>query len=614
MRSLRFQLLLSHLALVLLMTAVTGSAIWSFVLLGKSAGVALEDDLATVRGTARIDAALAQQREVLALLHAGSVDLASKAFAASSKELEQGFADVQSSVTEPDEESLALALSGEIVAYRSLFGKTFHANVVSFQDSTTGLVANRLLPDIERIRGLTERLRIENETSILSSNHRRRDDANAAIRRTAWVTVVAVLVAVLLAVRLNRTAVAPLSLLAERAETIAAGDFAVRETARSDEIGARGAALEEMAGRLAEARADGRRRLQKLEQMSDAALEHLYDPVVVLDAKARIVHLNRAAESLFGTLPEGGRAPVAEHIVDRRLARALEQATARRSVEARDDETALIPLEGRTYRLRATPMRGDDGQDLGSVAVLEDVTQMREVDRLKNEFIGVASHELRTPVASLLLGAQMLDEGALGELNETQRQIVGMQLEDLARLSKLMQDLLDVTKLESGSVRTNKTTAPVADLICGPIDGLKSQAESKGIALTDVGTEDAGTVVVDRGQIGRVLTNLIANAIRHTPEGGSIVVRALPTQDEVTFEVEDTGEGIPEGYLATIFDRFVQVPGATQGGAGLGLSIAGNIVRAHGGRMWAESKLGEGSRFCFTLPRDAGIAGGDKML
>jgi PAS domain S-box-containing protein len=611
MRSLRTQFLLSHLALVLLMAAVTGSAVFSFVLLGHTAGAALESDLKTVHGTAQVDSALAQQREVFALLRAGDVDLATSAYDASRSELQKGLQDIGASVSEPDEMATAALLSTDVTPFQRLVEKSFASNVISYQPDTPAFVRAQLLPRVERIRVITQELRTENEQSILSSTDRVRRDANDAIRRTIWVTAIAIVLAVLLAVRLNRTAVAPLAQLAERAETIAAGDFAVRETARSDEIGALGTALEEMAGRLEEARLQNRRRLQRLEQMSDAALEQLYDPVVVLDAKARIVHLNRAAQTLFGAIPEGQKVPVSEHIQDRRLSRVLEQATESRSVQARDDETALVAIESRTYRLRANPMRSEEGQDLGSVAVLEDVTQMREVDRLKNEFIGVASHELRTPVASLLLGAQMLNEGAMGDLNAAQKQVIDMQLEDLDRLSKLMQDLLDVTKLEAGSVRSRKENVSVAELVKGPVGALKSQAESKKISLSDVGTEEAGTVVADRSQIGRVLTNLVVNAIRHTPEGGSIVLRAMPTDDEVTFVVEDTGEGIPEGYLATIFDRFVQVPGATQGGAGLGLSIAQNIVRAHGGRMWAESQLGRGSKFCFTLPRNAGATGGD---
>lgn len=609
MRSLRVQLLISHLALVLLMALVTGSAVYSFVLLGRSAGLALQQDLRTVRGTATIDSALGQQREALALLRTGGAE-ASPLYAVSARRLVEGLRDIEGSVTESEESTLAGQLAKEVDAYRNDYDGIFRQNLPTYQPATRATIRGTLLPQIERIRATTERLRTVNEDSILLSSRERKRDSNQAIGRTIWVTAVAVLLAVLLAIRQNRTAVEPLSALAERAEAIAAGDFAQRETARSDEIGALGNALETMAGRLDEVRTAARRRLQRLEQMSDAALEHLYDPVVVLDGNARLVHLNRAAESIFGTLPEGTKVPLMERIDDRRLARALTQAAAGR-VEAGDDEQALVALKGRIYRLRANPMTADDGALLGSVAVLEDVTQMREVDRLKNEFIGVASHELRTPVASLLLGAQMLSEGAMGELNDGQRQIVAMQLDDLDRLNKLMQDLLDVTKLEAGSVRTHRAAVSVGDLLRSPLEGLRSQADAKGIALSDVGTEGAGEVFVDRGQIGRVLINLVSNAIRHTPEGGSVVVRALAEEDRVTFAIEDTGVGIPEGYLATIFERFVQVPGATQGGAGLGLSIAGNIVRAHGGRIWAESTLGRGSRFCFTIPRNAGDPGGD---
>ena len=605
MRSLRVQLLLSHLALVLLMAMVTGSAIYSFVQLGRNVGVEVQRDLQTVRGASEVDDALAQQREAIALLRSGTMEEARERYAVGDRRLGEGLRKVVRSVSEPDESEAANELAGAIAEYRRGYAQGFTTNVTAAERQAT-------LARSERIRETTERLRAENEASVLRGPRQRRIEADKAIGRTMWVTAVAVLLAVLLAIRQNRTAVAPLSLLAERAETIAAGDFAPRETARSDEIGALGAALEEMAGRLEEARTSARRRLYKLEQMSDAALEHLYDPVVVLDGKGRVVHLNRAAESIFGSLPEGRKAPVGEHIQDRRLARALAQAAGGGATP--EDERALVSIQGRVYRLRTNPMSDEEGGLLGSVAVLEDVTQMREVDRVKNEFIGVASHELRTPVASLLLGAQMLQEGALGKLTGSQRQVVDMQIEDLGRLNKLMQDLLDVTKLESGSVRTNRTKVPVAELVRSPVEGLRSQAEAKRILLAGVGTEGAGDVLADRGQIGRVFTNLVSNAIRHTPEGGSILVRAMPGEDEVTFAVEDTGVGIPEGYLATIFERFVQVPGATQGGAGLGLSIAGNIVHAHGGRIWAESEPGRGSRFFFTIPRDAGLAGGDDTL
>jgi NtrC-family two-component system sensor histidine kinase KinB len=297
--------------------------------------------------------------------------------------------------------------------------------------------------------------------------------------------------------------------------------------------------------------------------------------------------------------------PVIEHIGDKRIVRAIAKAIEQEATSATEDETSIVPLkvEGgdRTYRLRANPMKDDDGDLLGSVVVLEDITHLRQLDRLKTDFIGVASHELRTPVTSLLLSVELLEEGAAGELNEAQRQIVAAQRQDLQRLERLTRELLDLTRLEAGSAPPRFEMAAPHELARTALEGVKNQAEKKGVDLKAEVDPALPSVRADRNQINRVLVNLLNNAIRHTPPGGSVTVRATPGRNQVTFEVADTGEGIPPEYLAKIFDRFVQVPGATQGGAGLGLSIAQRIVKAHGGVMRVGSELGRGSTFSFSL-------------
>jgi signal transduction histidine kinase len=484
------------------------------------------------------------------------------------------------------------------------------ANSLSIQPSTEKLVTDVLEPKITQMRNSAAVLLDNAEGVTTSDNALAKEDASNAIQHSIVVTLIAVGLAILLGLRLVHTVVGPLGELAARAVAISKGDFSARPSTprRDDEIGTLTSAFNTMSDNIREARKASRRRLQRLEQMSDAALEHLYDPVVVLDQKAHLVHFNQAAENLFGKITEGAKVPILDRISDRRLAKALKLASMSGSVAASEDETALVSLEtseGRkTYRLRATPMADEDGALLGSVAVLEDVTHLREIDRLKNEFIGVASHELRTPVTSLLLSAQLLLDGAVGPLSKGQEGVVRVQLDDLHRLEKLMRDLLDVTKLEAGARSQRMERIPARELMQSAVELQKSQAEKKKVQLQMLACEDLGTVTADRLQIGRVLANLIANAIRHTPENGTVSVRASSDADEVTFYIEDTGEGIPEEYLARIFDRFVQVPGATQGGAGLGLSIAQNIVKAHGGRMAVESSLGRGSVFSFTLPRD----------
>lgn len=476
---------------------------------------------------------------------------------------------------------------------------------------------SEIAPALTKLNLDLESIQRFNQKAIQEANSRAKMRAERAALSSIWQLGIALILAILLAVRMIRVALTPLEEVADQAEAIGSGDLDHRiSVRRNDEIGAVARSLNAMADSLSEMRAREVRRLKRAEQMSDAALEHLYDPVIVSDAQGRLVYLNHAAEGLFGPTPATPRAPIIEHIGDRRIVRAIHNAIQDR-ISAGEDPTTLIPLQvqgaDRFYRLRASPMKDGQGQLLGSVTVLEDITHMRELDRMKTEFIGVASHELRTPVTSMLLGVQLLEEGAAGPLTPEQAEIVHAQRDDLHRLEGLMSELLDMTRLEAGSTPPRFELIPPRDLLSVAHHQSATTAEEKGIALGIDVDDDLPVVRADRSQIGRVLTNLISNAIRHTAPGGRVQLRAAKGQNQVTFSVEDTGSGIPKDYLEHIFDRFVQVPGATGGGAGLGLSISRTIVQAHGGDMWVESEIGHGATFHFTLPTESHRADHEEM-
>lgn len=615
MRSLRTQLLVSHLLLLLPMLAlVTGTAIFSFVTVERFLGPDLERNVETVRAASLMQSALAQQRESFALLLAGAPQEAATVYNHGWASFEAGCSLAEDDATEREEYAAVAIVRQESIPYRKLSLQVMEQNSLTLQPDAPNIIRGDLLPQLLVLQKDTQRLLEINHHSILKNSHSAGEEARAAIRRSIAVTLLAVVLALLLAQRMVRLTLTPLAALAKRAERIAEGDLRpAPKKRRLDEIEALVSSFDEMAERLGEMRLSAARRLHRAERMSDAALEYLYDPVLVADAQGRVAHMNKAAERLFGPTQSSPRLPIEKVVTDRRIVRAIENAVERREVSASEDVTALVPVQVgemlQTFRLRVTPMEDDDGKPLGSVAVLEDVTHIREIDRLKTEFIGVAAHELRTPVTSLLLSVQLMEEGAVGPLNDSQKEIVLAQKSDLERLEKLMRDLLDVTRLEAGTTTPRLEWITVEDVTRGPMQSLGAIAEHKHIGLTLEVIGEVEKLHADRGQIGRVLTNLIANAIRHTPSGGAVTVRAKGTSDEVTFLVEDNGEGIPTEYLKRIFDRFVQVPGATQGGAGLGLSIAQNIVRAHHGRMDVESELGKGSVFSFTLPRDPAAAG-----
>ncbi len=615
MRSLRVQLLLSHLVLVLLLAAVMSGAIQRLFFLSRSVRNVMQSDLSGEIAAERMGEALSDEQSSLRLCLLGHPDLARVGLDQGEQRFDRSLSDTVASVSAQNTQALAVDASRLHRQYHATVQQFLNMYQLKGRAAAEATYVSTVQPVEKALVAKIQSLLQANHNAIHNADAAVGADVNGAFITSVGVSVLALGLAIFLALRMVRMALTPLALLAKQAEVIGGGDLTRQiELNRSDEIGALADSFNSMASKLADLRKSEVRRLQRAERMSDAALESLYDPVVVTDARSRIVHLNSAAEGIFGPAPTSPRIPVEEHISDRRIVRAIQRAVQQEAVSAEEGETAMIPLhvEGtqRTYRLRASPMFTDDGLVLGSVTVLEDITHLREIDRIKNEFIGVASHELRTPVTSLLLSVQLLEEGAAGPLTDAQKQLIGAQHADLDRLERLMRELLDITRLEAGTMVPRLSLVPAADLVTAARDAAKADAINGGVELVIDPANSSSAVHADRSQVQRVLVNLVTNAVRHTGRGGSITLRATDVGDDVRFDVADTGVGIPEEYLAKIFDRFVQVPGATQGGAGLGLSIARTIVEAHGGTMSVVSEQGKGSTFSFTLRREGSLAPG----
>ncbi len=611
MRSLRKQLFFSHLALVALMALVMLGAIINFLRLGLSIDHILRDNYKSVIAAQNMKESLERIDSSTQFFLAGETQLARTQYKQNLPLFQSAYNVEANNITEVGEQQLADAIGGGFKTYSRdaeslLFGATLSAA------QKRDYYFHRLAPQFLALKDQAQRVLDVNQAAILRADARARSQA----RQGMWIGILMTLTALGLALIFARTAInaslTPLGALAQGAEEIGAGHLNRRiELHRADEIGLLAQSFNGMAEKLREARRVEQQRLHRAQQMSDAALESLYDPVIVTDALGSVVHFNPAAERLFGSAKDATGKPIAQVVGEERIARAIEHAIKQKEVTAEEEETAFVPLrvgeEQRSYRVRATPMRDEDAL-LGAVLVLEDVTHLRELSRLKSEFIGVASHELRTPVTSLLLSAQLLEEGAAGALNPDQAEIVAAQREDLGRLDQLMRDLLDITRLESGTTPPRLEPTHPRELAQESFDMVQAVAKGKGVALKIVAPDDLPCVRADRAQMDRVLVNLLNNAIRHTPEGKAVQVEVARVdsspESKVRFRVSDEGEGIPAEFLGRIFSRFVQVPGATRGGVGLGLSIAQTIVKAHGGEIKADSETGKGSTFWFDLPAE----------
>jgi two-component system, NtrC family, sensor histidine kinase KinB len=443
---------------------------------------------------------------------------------------------------------------------------------------------------------------------------RRKSAEAAAISRRNFVTATLLaaaltLAGVLVAYASSASILKPITELTRATTELAADKLdVVVPVERSDELGRLATAFNQMAGRLREVRASETGALLAARQMAEAAVDSLYDPVIVTDASGRITRFNDAAETIFGREADARGRHLADVATDARVAAAVDEVLRSQRTVAREGAAATLTLDvrgaERSFRVRSTPMADQQGRLLGAVLLLEDVTHLHEIDRLKSEFVAAASHELRTPLTSLQMGVHLMLEDT-SNLTDRQQEILYLCRDEGERLARLARELLDLSRIEAGETPPRLTSVAAGALVRGAVEPLRLQVEAKGIALALDVAPDLDHVLADRGQIERVLANLLTNAARATASGGTIAVKAERRAGQVAIAVTDTGTGIPPEYLRRIFEPFTQVPGVPAGGAGLGLAISRRIIEAHGGQMTVHSTVGEGSAFTFTLPSAA---------
>jgi PAS domain S-box-containing protein len=503
-------------------------------------------------------------------------------------------------ITEPGEPEVVEAIRRDRQEYYRLYD-SFLA------DPERSAYFDQLEPQFNRLRTDCDHLLQLNQRAMLMKSEAAAGVARRWFLTTLLIAGALVAAGLMLAFFLAKRIVQPLRELTATTARIAGGDLNAKvQVGSHDEVGILAAEYNRMAERIRQLRESDLGRLIVAQQTTEAAIDSLYDPVVVTDSEGRVTKLNPAAEEIFGAEAENLGRPVGEIAKDTRIALAVaETMNSERPVAAEGAAAVLpLPVDGseRAYRLRTAPMRDHAGHMLGAVTLLEDITHLREIDRLKSEFIATASHELRTPLTSVQMGVHLLLEGAAGELTDKQQEVLAACREDCERLEKLMRDLLDLARIETHESAPQFVSVRLADLFGKAAEHLRPQVEAKGVVLKVAAPPSLPAVRADRTQIERVIDNLVMNALRYTPRGGEIGIRATAADHNLLISVTDTGRGIPAEYLPHIFDKFVQVPGAQSGGAGLGLSITKGIVEAHGGQISVQSEVGRGSTFTFSLP------------
>jgi two-component system phosphate regulon sensor histidine kinase PhoR len=392
----------------------------------------------------------------------------------------------------------------------------------------------------------------------------------------------------------------PLEEMAGIAGAMAMGDFSRKPSVRSrDEVGDLSRAITHMSDQI-------REKIDHIEQEKaklDAVIMHMFEGIMVVDGKGVVRLMNPSLSKMFLIdMPSEGRKAV-ELVRNSVLSAALEELLSGKGGSISRELELAFPDE-RVFKLNGVAIRFSEKPD-GAVLVFHDITELRRLEKVRQDFVANVSHELRTPVASIKGYAETLLSGAMDD-KQALKEFLGIIHENSDRLVNLINDLLDLARIESGRMNISPVPMEAAPVIQRCLHILEKTVQDKKLSVSMELPDKMSRVLADEARFSQVVLNILDNAVKYTPEGGSIFVKALAHDKMVQFDVTDTGMGIPEQALPRIFERFYRVDKARSrdlGGTGLGLSIVKHIVLAHGGEVRVSSELGRGTTFSFTLPQ-----------
>ncbi|MBV8486981.1 MAG: HAMP domain-containing protein [Planctomycetaceae bacterium] len=605
--TLRMKITLGFLPVLAILIALGLWAIVMFYGLGGNIDVILRENYRSVLAVERMKEALDRMDSGLMFAASGRNQLAREQFDKYRNEFEHQFAIEQSNATVPGERELVDELSAAYRTYRAHTDDYFKRPLTG-PGNRSDEYFSRLLPEFEKLRRIEDKILLLNQQNMERMNERALRNAASSTRLMIAALLIAVVLAIGSARILTRLIREPIVALTQAARAVSQGnlDQVVPATTNNDEVGELGQAFNTMARTIREYREAGSLRLLRAQKTAQATIDSFPDPVVVVDPQGEVERVNPAASRLLqataGTdgqplpwAPPTALKPHLESVLAGQgdyLPLSLDQA-----IFLRDGN------QDKYFMPRVLRIRSDSGEILGAAVVLSDVTKFRLVDQLKSDMISTVSHELKTPLTSLQMVVHLLLEEVVGPLTAKQTELLVAARQDSDRLLGMINDLLDLTRIEQGRVALDQEAVDAAEILRDAVDRNRSAAEDAAITLECQIEPDLSAVLIDKERIEHVFDNLVNNALRHTDRGGKITLKAAAVYGSVQYSITDSGEGIPPQFLPRVFDKFYRVPGSKRpGGAGLGLAIVREIVVAHGGSIEATSELGKGTTFTFNLP------------
>ncbi len=512
-----------------------------------------------------------------------------------------------SNITVPGEKEKAERIRDLYAQYQAVLHEMHNPSIS--HDSRTAIYFKKQLPLFYQTKDAADAVLHMNQQNMSDANDQARGRAASARQQMGLLLFAGAVLSISCIVLTRRWILYPISRLIESADEIKKGnlDLCVQVSAH-DEIGRLSEAFNDMARSLREFRRSEQAKLVRLQRSAQQTFSSLPEAVVVVDLDGKIEVATDAARSVFNLSP-GTEIKDAAHLRLREMYDSALKNTP--AAEARDETTVFqffVHGEEHFFQPKAVPILDAQRLPTGVVLTIRDVTQQRTNDDMKRGLISTVSHQLKTPLTSIRMAVHLLLEEKVGALTEKQAELLLAARDDSDRLNGILDDLLDISRIESGKAPMIFTPVSPQAIAAEAGEHFAAAFQDSGISLKTAVPGDLPEVMADAARIVHVFDNLLSNSLKHTAAGGSVTISAQADETRVVFCVADTGTGIPHEYLNTIFDQFFRVPGQqAQAGAGLGLAIAREIVEAHGGTITVESMEGHGSTFRVMLKQAATV-------
>jgi signal transduction histidine kinase len=463
------------------------------------------------------------------------------------------------------------------------------------------LYFDQLLPTFTDVKETANRILDINQQNMVEANNEARRQSHIASRYMVGTLIAGFAVATGVTYVLARSITRPVQSLIESAQQLGEGNLDQHVPVQSqDEVGQLAEAFNKMAAKLRAYRQSTTEKIVQAQQTTESALRAFPDPILVFSPEKEIQLQNVAAEEFLKQI--GGNIETLGTLsscIDESLKGAADfQPTS-------FDKAILVNLEGseKFFLPRVLAMRNESGNPIGVVVVLQDVTRFRVADDVKTNLIATVSHELKTPLTSIQLAIYLLLDEKVGSLTPKQTGLLIAAQNNSDRLFEMIEDLLDMARFEGGAALIEKKPVSSRQLVEEVAGRQKDYIVSRGLELKVETEPNLPSVEISRVRIDQVFANFISNAVKYSPPSGVVTLSARKEDAKnVRFSVKDEGPGVPKEIRRRIFDKFFRGSESGGEGAGLGLSIAREIVLAHGGNIGVESEKGKGSEFYFTLP------------